>query len=234
MKKLFVIVLLSTLCPLVHAESRLINGTAVNSGSFPQVVRIMMSGSACTATIVGRNVIITAAHCAKTGQEATFKLSGKTYRASMNRSPLYPGKDHDINVGILSEDVPSDLWPVTIGGTAEKGKGVTILGYGCTRPGGTGGNDGILRIGDSAITGFSNYDFVSRKSGGGALCYGDSGGPTMTEDNGRLVLLGINSKGNIQDTSYQTRLDLPESQDFLNKIADEKNLEICGINIYCD
>ncbi len=222
------------LSSVTFGQNRLINGVPVKAGTFPQVVRINTNGSGCTATIVGRNVIITAAHCAATNAESTFKLGGKTYRAKMTRSPLYPGKDHDINLGVVSENLPGEIWPVSIGGIAEKGTSLTILGYGCTQVGGTGGNDGILRRGDSQITGFSNYDFVSKKAGGGALCYGDSGGPAMTEERGSLVLLGINSKGNIKDTNYNARLDSPESQAFLNQMADEKNLEICGINVYCD
>ena len=215
------------------AGSRLINGTPVKAGTFPQVVRINTNGSGCTATLVGRNVLITAAHCAKTNDVSNFKLAGKSYQARITRSALYPGKDHDVSLGVLTENIPSDINPISVGGVAEKGTALTILGYGCTQPGGTGGNDGVLRIGPSVITGFSNYDFVSKKAGGGALCYGDSGGPAMTENMGRLVILGINSKGNIKDTNYNTRLDSAESQAFLTKMADEKNLEICGINAYC-
>lgn len=214
-------------------ETRLINGTPVKPGTFPQVVRINTNGSGCTATLIGRNVLVTAAHCAKTNDISKFTIAGKAYQARITRSSLYPGKDHDVSLGVLTENIPSDIQPVSVGGTAEKGTALTILGYGCTQPGGTGGNDGILRIGPSVITGFSNYDFVSKKAGGGALCYGDSGGPAMTEEMGRLVILGINSKGNIKDTNYNTRLDSPESQAFLEKMADDKNLEICGVNVYC-
>ena len=90
-----------------------------------------------------------------------------------------------------------------------------------------------LRMGTSKIVSFSSFDMVSKEASGAALCFGDSGGPALAEVGGTYLLLGINSKGNIKDTNYNLRLDLPESQSFLKETATDKGVEICGINKTC-
>lgn len=213
-------------------EGRLINGKPVEPGTFKEVVRIRSNGAGCTATVVGPRVIATAAHCARTGAEATFEVDGTEYTATITRSSLYPGKDHDIALGVTTKQITGVEY-ASIGGTATKGLGLTLLGYGCTQPGGSGGNDGVLRIGESAIVDFSDYDMVSKKPGGAALCYGDSGGPAFVIDNGKHLLLGINSKGNIQDTNYNTRTDISESKSFVQGFAQNQGVKICGVNDDC-
>ncbi len=211
----------------------LIRGTPVPPGTWQEVVRIQSNGAGCTATIVGPRVIITAAHCAKNNATATFTYKGASYSAEMTRSSLYPARDHDISVGLIASEIVG-AEPRKIGGAAATGTEITLLGYGCTNPiTGTGGNDGILRIGKSVITGFSGFDMVSRTPGGAALCYGDSGGPAFVGQPDNYQLLGINSKGNISDTNYNARLDRAESQDFLKKFADNNGVTICGIKGDC-
>lgn len=227
--------LLSTLfmvSGLAEGASRLINGKPVEPGTWREVVRISSSGSGCTATVVGPRVIVTAAHCASNGATATFKIGEIEYKAKITRSPLYTSKDHDIAVGITDTDI-AGIEPASIGGKAVTGLGITLLGYGCINPGGGGGNDGILRIGDTVITGFSGFDMVSRKAGGAALCFGDSGGPAMLIESGKHLLVGVNSKGNIVDTNYNSRSDVPESQTFLKDVATQSGVQICGINKDC-
>ena len=142
--------------PNAAADSRLINGTPVDPNTWKEVVRIRSDGAGCTATVVGPRAIVTAAHCAKSGGTAAFTLDGKTYSAVMTRSSLYPAQDHDVSLGLVTPEITGIL-PASVGGSANKGDGITILGYGCITAGGGGGNDGILRIGDSTIVEFSVF-----------------------------------------------------------------------------
>lgn len=212
--------------------ARLINGKPVDPGTYKEVISINTNGSGCTATIVGPKVIITAAHCAVTGATAKFKVDGVEYSAVMARSSLYPSQDHDVALGVVNTEIPN-IKPFSVGGKANKGDAITLLGYGCINVGGGGGNDGILRIGSSVIVDFSEFDMVSRMAGGAALCYGDSGGPAFISDGGKQKLLGINSKGNIKDTNYNTRTDVPESVSFIKEFASKNAVTICGVNSEC-
>lgn len=194
----------------------LINGTPVDKAQYPSVVRIFVGSSSCTANVVGKRKILTAAHCGETGDTATFAtISGKKYSAKLQRAPGYPGEDLDLSVGTTAVDIDVAPSPVRTDRFEKKGMEVVMIGYGCVKPGGGGGNDGVLRIGKSAVSGGQGYDLVLKTPDGSALCYGDSGGPLFYNDGGKLVQIGVNSKGNIADTSYTTRLTLPDAAAFL-------------------
>lgn len=213
------------------SDFRLINGTPVKEGTYKDVVSIRTGSSGCTATLVGPRVLVTAAHCGNSGATTTFEYEKVKYSAVLTRSPLYPGKDHDVSLGLIEKEV-AGLKPRNISNVPLKvGDLLHLLGYGCVNPGGGGGNDGILREGDTAVTAFSGYDVVSKKAGGAALCFGDSGGPGMNKD-GKLVT--VNSKGNIQDTNYTAALYSKESFDFMSSFATSKAVDICGVTKDCN
>lgn len=213
----------------------LINGVPVPDGERPDIIRITTGSAGCTASVVGPKVVLTASHCGTTGAISTFKVNNVSYSGTFKRSSLYPAQDHDVAVIIVDKDV--DLGAQknysTIGGKAEKGKDIQIFGYGCINPGGGGGNDGILRTGLATITDFSNFDIVSQKPGGAALCFGDSGGPAYIKDGTEWKQISVNSKGNIKDTNYTTRTDLQESTKFLEDVVAQYKVDICGVNKVC-
>ncbi len=245
--------------PLSALDSMILNGTKVKTGTYLEVVKILTGSSQCTATIVGPSTIITAAHCAATGETSHFDYKGRSYKAKITRIDGYPAKDLDVAVGVTSDKIV-DAVPMTIGGAATKGLAVSMLGYGCTEipddqkdpiPGtpdegdddggwpwpwpwtSTAGTTDELMRGETSVSGFDNYDMVLTKIGGGAVCFGDSGGPSIVETKGSTLILGINSKGNIKDVSLGFRLDIAESQAFLKKFAKDQGVDICGINKTC-
>ena len=226
-------------------ESKLINGTIVDKAAYPAIVRLRESGSEkhrCTATIVGKRAIITAAHCADEGEELEFDVNGTTYQAVAHPSELFKPddelnpSDHDIAILIATTDI-AGVRPYSIQGKAYINSQIQIFGYGCYAYSfdpinGGASFDGNLRTGYSTVTNFEGYDMVSKY--GAALCFGDSGGPAFVNSlYGGLIIVGINSKGDIATINYNTRTDSETSQNYFQKIINEYNVDICGININC-
>lgn len=222
----------------VHSDSgiqpTLINGQPVDREDWPEVVRIQTSGG-CTATLVGSNCAITAAHCGDDGQTGRLELfDGSSVRFTVIQMPQYNSPNHDLSVLRLHDSVDVPFAEVGLDHVFTNGQSILLAGYGCTTSSGTGGNDGILRIGPSRVVGHSGTDVVTQwiEQNGAALCYGDSGGPMFTREAsaGNRVLVAVNSKGNIRDTNYNMQLNLPEVRTFLEGVADRYDLEINGIN----
>lgn len=209
----------------------LINGEVIDSKERPDIVSIRTGSSGCSASVAGPRVVITASHCGSNFATTVFSTNGKSYKGTFYRSKLYPRQDHDVAVIVTTEDVDLGGKPYTsVGGVAKAGDKIYLYGYGCIKPGG-GGADGKLRKGDATIKSFSNFDLVS--TSGSALCYGDSVGPDYMLVDGKEVQISVNSKGNIRDTNYTTRLDVEETKKFFEDIIAIHKVEICGVNKVC-
>lgn len=173
------IYLMILLCTSAFASERLINGQPVASGTYKEVVWITSSSSGCTATVVGPRTIVTASHCASTGTTVRFSVNGTQYSARITRNPQYNNSTvaYDVALGYVDKEVTGvEFATLGVKGVSQ-GMGITLLGYGCTKP--NGGVDGTLRIGESVIISTDSNRFGSRKSGGATLCPGDSGGPAF-------------------------------------------------------
>lgn len=115
------------------------------------------------------------------------------------------------------------------------GDEVVHVGYGCVRPGGGGGNDGILRMGTAKVTSTPNgndNDIVT--VGGAALCFGDSGGPAYFVPIGKTIEdrinIAINSRGDIRRTSYVSSNSTPTAQRFYRSWRTRTGEKICGLD----
>lgn len=219
----------------------LINGQPVERRDWPEVVRIGVEGGGCTATLVGPNCAITAAHCGRNGASGNLELyDGTRVPFTVIQMPQYQDENaiFDLSLLKLGREVNGPFAEFGFDHSFVRGQEVLLAGYGCTQPGGGGGNDGVLRIGPSRIvgtTGTDGTDVISEwaERNGAALCFGDSGGPMFkTEASaGSRVIIAVNSKGNIRDTNYNMRLDLPQVRTFVVEAANRAGLKIKGHNI---
>lgn len=251
-----------TLVSLVFADTikpTLIKGREADMKEWPASVYAQMGNSRCTATVVGEKTLLIAAHCVRDGGTAKFKTGGVEYSSTCTHSPLYSHAAWDrvktkIELGQVSDfadlvNATAD-WslclitkPVTNieyevlnldADLLKTGDELLLTGYGCTQPGGSGGNDGKYRIGEALITGLpsgSNNDITTfGGQPGAALCYGDSGGPAFYIDkiSKKRVVVSVNSRGNIRDTSYLSSVSTSQFKSFLNSWSSRHGQKICG------
>jgi Trypsin len=169
-------------------------------------------GNWCTATLIGCNTVLTAAHCvADDGDVRNYrmffqhggmvKVKSIDWQKQDYREPTTKGEQADIAVITLAETI-SGIAPHPINEDREHEPNVpgTIVGFG--RTGGAATDYGLKRFG--AVTsadcgaGFAKnemvcWDFNGRDSN---TCNGDSGGPLLLSENRpEQVISGVTSGG---------------------------------------
>src|SRR5215470_16931920 len=179
------------------------------------VVMVLGSaGTACTASAIGRDLLMTAAHCVQPG--ADYKLLGsepgqppvlKTI-IRIERHPQFDIKrllNHlataDVALIKLAEPLPARISPALIAGGSETiavGESLVVAGYGVTVRG-DGRTGGTARAATLVVTGLPGplqirlFDPASKGLATGlGACAGDSGAPAFrTSGAGPAAILGV-------------------------------------------
>lgn len=187
--------------PEVRTEQRpVVNGKTYNG--HPSVGHLVIKAgygaATCTATLVGKHTVLTAAHCVRPGMTHQFRLASGTYSSTkVVRHPQYvlsrkQGAIYDIALIQLNSDPP--VTPSEVSRKAPfVGQKITIIGYGVTSS--YTKNSGIKRIAQNTVATVTSTRITFNGSGGdkGNTCSGDSGGPAFATVDGREVHLGVHS-----------------------------------------
>lgn len=211
----------------------LIGGTIQDPKMWPASFTTRQGNSRCTGTMIGPKTLQLAAHCVGNGRTASITSEGKTYLATCTHGPNYRiDATSDYALCLLKEELPLVHYERVLQEPRIKvGEKLILAGMGCTISGGTGGNDGNFRVGESPITRLPklNNDIVTK--GGAALCYGDSGGSAFWKDpDGLLWVTGVNSRGDIATTSYLSATFTKDAKEFYDSWATQNKASICGID----
>jgi secreted trypsin-like serine protease len=171
------------------------------------------SSTACTATAIGRDLLLTAAHCVQPG--AAYKLVASETGdapvlkdvARIEREPQFDLKRFfghlataDVALIKLAEPLPARIPPVRIGSEAETvtvGDTLVVVGYGDTVRG-DGRTGGTVRAAPLVVTGQPGtlqirlVDPATKGASAGlGACTGDSGAPAFREAGGSLTVIGV-------------------------------------------
>jgi hypothetical protein len=168
--------------------SAIVRGKAAGSIA-RHVVRVVIPGGWCSGTVVGRQTIMTAAHCVA-GVNAYIAVGGRRIGIA---STSYAGDD--TVTAQLAEPLPSSLTPIRVG-SGSGGGDLIIAGYGTPVEGVKPRAAGLREARVVAEGGGYGalVDPTRRGEVGASACMGDSGGPVVRRDAHGYVLVGVITK----------------------------------------
>ena len=149
------------------------------------------SSYVCTATLVGRQTAIAAAHCMRS-QRMEFTIGGAvftSYSALVHPQYRVGSPQHDLGLLLLSG--APQVTPSSISLAAPStGLAIALIGYGETlQPGDS--RDKRITSNTVARVQEATFDVVGGSGDGGNACFGDSGAPGLTSVEGQEAVAGI-------------------------------------------
>lgn len=170
-------------------------------------------GALCSATLIGKDVALTAAHCVSDGPSERVVIFGTDVRAdaedarrvvaaeipSLWKEPHREDHDFgDIAVIRFEGSLPKGfkaarLAPRTL--TLDKGDTVTLAGYGITSARSRKGA-GVLRKTQVSVIEpeFGKTEMIFDQRDGTGACHGDSGGPAFVVHGKTSYLVGVTNR----------------------------------------
>jgi Trypsin len=223
-----------------------IEGQPAQPKNWPATFVFRSGSTLCTSTMIGDRVMLTAGHCLPNGAKGQFTLqSGQKTIVTCTQHPEYDIDQRPPETKNLTKDFTLCVIDVALAGFPSERISTSIndvradttirlLGFGCTERMGADQSFGVLYTGTTTIVRppASNNDIHVITNGNAALCSGDSGDGAYTEPdaNGRRILIGVNSRSNLSDSSWISSTATKTFMDWALGWSKDKNVQICGLH----
>jgi hypothetical protein len=235
------------LCSSLPANAEIHSGNIIETEELPQVVKIGEGPS--TATFIGPNVIVAAAHSIRPFNfKALRRGDGPYFSAEFEKHPKYSGTipkgdfafSYDFALGILDDSANIEPNPITLTElTPSIGEITLFLGFGFPFLGQKqfGWSKTIIVNPISVVSrGFGEHPQTARQ--------GDSGGPNLLVNaDGSIEMFAVTSSGtgnsNYGGQPYTHGSARPlgspneETTLFVMDFIKRHNVKICGVNLKC-
>jgi hypothetical protein len=170
-------------------------------------------GALCTASLIGNNMAVTAAHCVQPGGYAPVLIFGPDVRSpdSVHRpvtgevvNPAWAKKaghgmdQGDIAVVKFGGGLPPGYKPAALDSSPDqiqKGEAAVLAGYGISNAK-TQEGAGVLRKTTVAVSNarHGKSEMILDQTRGHGACHGDSGGPAYLQRGKAMVLAGVTNR----------------------------------------
>lgn len=209
-------------------EPMLYGGRPIEPGELPISVNL----GHCTATILGKETIITAGHCNNSGSRIAFSFAGNRYSGACTRHPQYNDRtllnDYTLCKFSPKADFPfyASLKPVPVA----VGDIMTMQGYG------RGSTGGKLHVGKQPIARILEQAGEIWTEGSVIYGSGDSGGSNYLNikdlKTGPFTVISITSRAG-SNLSISNMTGDARAQSFFKDWVAKNSVEVCGINWDC-
>lgn len=210
---------LATPPAFARVEQYIVGGVEAVKGEFPFIVSLQNGSHFCGGSLIKKNWVLTAGHCASAGDAPNRIMIGLHDQRNAGdaeafsvvrvvRHPDYNGNNIDYDFALIELRGDSKFEPVALNSEDLKkiSSDLTVAGWGVLRESDWNIPDLLQKVDvpyvdqkrcEAAYPGMITDRMLCAgfDEGGKDSCQGDSGGPLIVKENGKNVLVGVVSWG---------------------------------------